>query len=149
MDAQYPPKLQMVPSDPTQSLLYPLNPVHKFGSAEWVQAVQQTRDHEKQLIEEQFQLLLSRSSALNDSYRSETAERIKYLSAKMREQRAELAQVLQERERIRLDTERKNAALATLLKRGKDAKTAAANAEAAAEAERLKQEAKNAKTKKK
>ena len=141
--------MNVVASDPRNSLLYPENPTYAFGSPEWVEAVQKTRGEEKERIEEHFKTLMSKTKEINELYRKESKERIMELSKRYRAQRAEMAQVWELREKYRIDTEKKNASLAATLKRGKEAKAAAAAAEAAAEAERLKQEAKNAKGKKK
>ncbi len=139
----------MIASNPYNSLLYPENPTHAFGSPEWLEAVQKTREDERVRIEQHYQMLLTKSKEINELYRKESKERIAELSKTYRAQRQEMAQIWELREQYRIDTEKKNASLAATLKRGKEAKAAAGAAEAAAEAERLKQEAKNAKGKKK
>jgi hypothetical protein len=103
---------------------------------------------EKDAIETQYQTLLSKTLQLNSLYRNESKGRIQVLNTTFRAQREEMSTIWGEREKYRIETEERNASLNALLKRGKDAKSAAATAEIDAETERLKQEAKNSKKKK-
>ena len=127
--------------------MYPHYPQHKFGTPEWNELVLKTRQEEKERIDNYYQRLLTRSDEISELYRVESKQRVEKLSEVYRSQRNEMADIWNLREQFRVETEKKNAGLYYLLKRGKDAKTAAAASEAAAEAERLKQEAKNKKKK--
>lgn len=110
--------------------------------------VKKTREEEKDRIDNYYNKLIQRSEEINELYRSESKARVQTLSETYRAQRKEMTDIWFLREQFRIETEKKNAGLYYLLKRGKDAKTAAAAKEAADEAERLKQEAKNKKGKK-
>lgn len=115
----------------------------------WTENIQSRRQQEKQKLEDYYQQLITKSKELNNVYRENCSERIQFLTNHYLNQRNELIELWKDREAFRVEIETKNSSLNYLLKRGKDAKTAAKAQEDAAEAERLKQEAKNAKTKKK
>lgn len=97
----------------------------------------------KENIETSYEQLTTKSSELLEIYRETCKQRILTLTENYRLQRNEMLSMYQERERYRQEIENKNKSLMVLLKRGKDAKQVARDKEAAAEAERLKQEAKN------
>lgn len=130
-------------------MIFPHNPRTRLGSELWSESVSARRAEEKQKLEDYYQKLVSASKELTTVYRNNCTERLNLLSQQYLGQRSELLEIWKDREAYRQEIETKNASLNYLLKRGKDARATAKQQEDAAEAERLKQEAKNAKNNKK
>lgn len=120
-----------------------------MGSVAWDTMVKEKVEESREQIESSYQQLTITSSQLLESYRDHCKSRILQLTEQYRIQRNTLIGIFTERERYRQEIENKNKSLTILLKRSKDAKQNAKDKEAAIEAERLKQEAKMMKGKKK
>jgi uncharacterized phage infection (PIP) family protein YhgE len=136
--------------DPLHSLITPGNADRlPMGSEAWEAEVSRRRNEDAQQIETLYQQLNQRLTTFYSDMRQDYLQQLSTLQQQLLTGRQELVQSYQPREKYRVEIDNKNNALYHLLKRAKDAKATAAAQEAAAEAERLKQEAKMNKGKKK
>lgn len=119
----------------------------EIGSQPWLEAAQSRRLNDKQHNEAVYQRIRARGIEYTESYREELRQRLQDLQSSQLAGRLALAQAWNERERYRYETESKNASLAYLLKRAKEAKQTAKDMEIAAALEQQKLEAKKAKKK--
>eukprot|EP01033_Poteriospumella_lacustris_P007512 gene7512-5400_t len=122
-----------------------------LGSDAWRALVAQRRRDDAAAREAHFDALrrCAEERLPVAAFQQHVAARVAAVAQRLQAQRAQQAALWDAREQVRADYEAKNQALYALLRRARDAKAAAAANEAAAEAERLKNEAKNAKGKKK
>jgi hypothetical protein len=125
--------------------------VAALGSEAWQELVRRRRESDAAQREAHFQRLVRfvDETLTVQFFQQECVSRVQLVQRRLQEQRREQVAIWDEREKVRRDYESKNQALYALLRRAKDAKANALAAEAAAEAERLKQEAKSNKGKKK